>query len=68
MKKLAVGKVERRIKTATTRRDFLCYISAYSNVKGGTTREEIYKNAAAFVFAGSETTAASLNGATWSLL
>ena len=68
MKKSAVGKAERRIKTATTRRDFLYYISAYGNFKGGTTRGEIHKNAAAFVFAGSETTAASLNGATWSLL
>lgn len=66
--RMATEKVDRRMKTATTRHDFLSYILAHTNEKGGMTREEIHKNTATFISAGSETTAASLNGATWSLL
>lgn len=66
--RLATEKVERRMKAATKRPDFLSYILTHNSEKGGMTREEIHKNAATFIAAGSETTAASLNGVTWSLL
>ena len=66
--RMAAEKVERRLETATTRHDFLSYILAHNNEKRSMTREEIHNNAALFISAGSETTAASLNGATWSLL
>ncbi|KAF6234906.1 hypothetical protein HO173_006836 [Letharia columbiana] len=66
--RLAAEKVERRMKTATTRPDFLSYILAHNNEKGRMTREEIHENVATFISAGSETTAASLNGITWFLL
>ena len=66
--RMATEKVERRIETATSRPDFLHYILAHNDDKGGMTREEIHRNAAIFINAGSETTATSLNGATWYLL
>lgn len=67
---LAVEKVKRRMNTKTTRPDFLSYILKHNEGKenGGMTREEIYKNAAVFITAGSETTAALLAGAIWYLL
>ncbi|KAL9066761.1 MAG: hypothetical protein Q9161_007350 [Pseudevernia consocians] len=66
--RMAAEKVERRLETATTRHDFLSYILAHNKEKRSMKREEIHNNAALFISAGSETTAASLNGATWSLL
>lgn len=67
---LAREKVDRRIETQTTRPDFLSYISKHSEGKehGGMTREEIHKNAATMISAGSETTATLLTGAIWFLL
>jgi len=67
---LAREKVDRRIKTQTTRPDFLSYILKHNEGKehGGMTREEIYKNAATLITAGSETTATHLTGAIWFLL
>lgn len=67
---LAREKVDRRIETQTTRPDFLSYILKNNEGKehGGMTREEIHKNAATMIPAGSETTATLLTGAIWFLL
>lgn len=66
--RLAAEKAEKRMEAATARPDFLSYILAHNEDKGGMTREEIHINCATFIAAGSETTAASLVGATWYLL
>lgn len=65
---LSTEKVERRLATETTRPDFMSYILASNPAKGGMTRDEIHRNAATFISAGSETTATILAGATWYLL
>ena len=67
-KRMAMEKVERRMETPNDRPDFMSYILKHNNTKSGMTREEIHENAATFVAAGSETTAALLAAAIWFLL
>ncbi|KAL8783766.1 MAG: hypothetical protein Q9213_004382 [Squamulea squamosa] len=66
--KMSKEKVERRLDRATDRPDFTSYILRHNGTKGGMSRDEIHLNAAAFIAAGSETTATLLAGAVWSLL
>ena len=63
-------KVDRRLHLETSRPDFLTYITHHNEEpeKGGMTRLEIYQNAAAFMGAGAETTAAHLTATTYFLL
>ncbi|CAO1597111.1 hypothetical protein XANCAGTX0491_000936 [Xanthoria calcicola] len=61
-------KVDRRLERTTDRPDFTSYILRHNGTKGGMSREEIQLNAATFIAAGSETSAALLAGAIWSLL
>jgi len=67
---LAREKVDRRIKSQTTRPDFLSYILKHNEGKehGGMTQDEIHKNSATLITAGSEMTATLLTGAVWFLL
>lgn len=65
---LTVDKVGRRLQRQTQRPDFTSYILRHSDGKLGMTRDEIDANAATFVLAGSETTAAMLSGCTYYLL
>ncbi|KAL8817306.1 MAG: hypothetical protein Q9223_003842 [Gallowayella weberi] len=66
--KMSKEKVERRLDMKTDRPDFMSYIIRHNGTKGGMSREEIHLNSAAFIAAGSETTATLLSGAVWSLL
>ena len=61
----SIERVERRLNCETPRPDFISYITKHNGDKerGDMTREEIHKNAAAFVAAGSETTASLLSAA-----
>ena len=63
-------KVDSRLNLETSRPDFLTYITRNNDEpeKGGMTREEVYQNAAAFMSAGGETTAAHLTATTYFLL
>lgn len=65
---LSVEKVRRRLKRGTTRPDFTSYILKHSKDGKGVTPEEMDANAAVFVLAGSETTAALLSGCAYYLL
>ena len=65
---LTVDKVSRRLRRQTERPDFTSYILRHSHDGLGMTRDEIDANAATFVLAGSETTAALLSGCTYHLL
>ncbi|KAJ5619755.1 hypothetical protein N7510_003739 [Penicillium lagena] len=65
---LSVEKVQRRLKCGTTRPDFTSYILKHSKTRKGLTPSEIDANAAVFVLAGSETTAALISGCTYYLL
>jgi cytochrome P450 len=65
---LSVEKVRRRLKSQTTRPDFTSYILKHSENGKGLTPSEIDANAAVFVLAGSETTAALLSGCVYYLL
>ncbi|KAL8805418.1 MAG: hypothetical protein Q9182_001984 [Xanthomendoza sp. 2 TL-2023] len=66
--KMSKEKVERRLDMTTDRPDFMSYILRHNGKRGGMSREEIHLNSAAFIAAGSETTATLLSGAVWSLL
>ncbi|KAL8772206.1 MAG: hypothetical protein Q9194_004677 [Teloschistes cf. exilis] len=61
-------KVERRLESTTDRPDFLSYIIRHNGTKGGMSQEELHKNSALFITAGSESTASLLAGAVWFLL
>ncbi|KAJ5661789.1 uncharacterized protein N7477_009405 [Penicillium maclennaniae] len=65
---LSVEKVRRRLQSGTTRPDFTSYILKHSKDGKGLTPSEIDANAAVFVLAGSETTAALLSGCVYYLL
>lgn len=65
---LAVDKVTRRMKRQTDRPDFMSYILKHNEIQNGLSVSEIEANAATFVLAGSETTAALLSGCTYYLL
>ncbi|KAJ5317205.1 hypothetical protein PENANT_c059G08193 [Penicillium antarcticum] len=65
---LSVEKVRRRLAHGTTRPDFTSYILKHSADGKGVSPEEMDANAAVFVLAGSETTAALLSGCTYYLL
>lgn len=65
---LSVEKVRRRLARGTTRPDFTSYILKHSTDGKGVSPEEMDANAAVFVLAGSETTAALLSGCTYYLL
>jgi len=65
---LSVEKVRRRLNSQTTRPDFTSYILKHSKNGRGLTPSEIDANAAVFVLAGSETTAALLSGCVYYLL
>lgn len=65
---LSVEKVHRRLQSQTTRPDFTSYIVKHSKDGMGLTPSEIDANAAVFVLAGSETTAALLSGCVYYLL
>ncbi|KAJ5090223.1 hypothetical protein N7532_008907 [Penicillium argentinense] len=65
---LSVEKMRRRLKSGTTRPDFTSYIIKHSKDGRSLTPEEIDANAAVFVLAGSETTAALLSGCVYYLL
>lgn len=65
---LSVEKVRRRLKSQTTRPDFTSYIIKHSKDGMVLTPSEIDANAAVFVLAGSETTAALLSGCVYYLL
>lgn len=56
------------MKSATTKPNSLFYILAQHKRKDRMTREETHLNTATFISAGGETTAALMNGATWSFL
>ncbi|KAJ5105249.1 Cytochrome P450 monooxygenase [Penicillium alfredii] len=65
---LSVDKVRRRLKRGTSRPDFTSYILKHSTDGKGMTPSEMDANAAVFVLAGSETTAALLSGCMYYLL
>jgi cytochrome P450 len=65
---LSVEKVNRRMRRQTDRPDFMSYILKHNDDKQGLSTGEIEANAATFVLAGSETTAALLSGCTYYLL
>ncbi|KAJ5126053.1 hypothetical protein N7526_008230 [Penicillium atrosanguineum] len=65
---LSVEKVRRRLKSGTTRPDFTSYILRHSKDGKDLTPSEVDANAAVFVLAGSETTAALLSGCVYYLL
>ncbi|EAW10448.1 cytochrome P450 [Aspergillus clavatus NRRL 1] len=65
---LVVDKVDRRLQRQTDRPDFISYILRNKDDESRMSREEIDANAATFVLAGSETTAALLSGCTFNLL
>ena len=65
---LSVEKMRRRINSDTTRPDFTSYILKHSQDGKGLTQPEIDANAAVFVLAGSETTAALLTGCLYYLM
>ncbi|KAJ6127323.1 hypothetical protein N7523_002935 [Penicillium sp. IBT 18751x] len=65
---LSVEKVRRRLQSGITRPDFTSYILKHSKDGKGLTPSEIDANAAVFVLAGSETTAALLSGCVYYLL
>ncbi|KAJ5272759.1 hypothetical protein N7478_007884 [Penicillium angulare] len=65
---LSVKKMRRRINSRTTRPDFTSYILKHSKDRKGLSQSEIDANAAVFVLAGSETTAALLCGCMYYLL
>ncbi len=65
---LSVDKIRRRINSNTTRPDFTSYILKHSKDGKGLSQSEIDANAAVFVLAGSETTAALLSGCMYYLL
>lgn len=65
---LSVEKVRRRLKRETTRPDFTSYILKHGADGKGLSLSEIDANAAVFVLAGSETTAALLSGCLYYLL
>ncbi|KAJ5726713.1 uncharacterized protein N7483_008070 [Penicillium malachiteum] len=65
---LSVEKMRRRINSKTTRPDFTSYILKHSNDGRGLSQPELDANAAVFVLAGSETTAALLSGCIYYLL
>lgn len=64
---LSVDKVRRRLARGTTRPDFTSYILKHTKEGHGMSLEEMDANAAVFVLAGSETTAALLSGAVYYL-
>lgn len=64
----SVDKMRRRLQRDTTRPDFTSYILKHSKDGKGLSPEEIDANAAVFVLAGSETTAALLSGCLYYLL
>lgn len=65
---LSVEKVNRRLHRQTDRPDFMSYILKHNDDEHGMSTAEIEANAATFVLAGSETTAALLSGCTFYLL
>ncbi|KAJ5643199.1 uncharacterized protein N7484_005706 [Penicillium longicatenatum] len=65
---LSVEKMRRRLNSNTTRPDFTSYILKHSKGGMGLSPSEIDANAAVFVLAGSETTAALLSGCMFYLL
>ncbi|KAH1856634.1 hypothetical protein KXV36_007340 [Aspergillus fumigatus] len=65
---LTVEKVSRRLHRQTNRPDFISYILRHKDDENRMSRQEIDANAATFVLAGSETTAALLSGCTFYLL
>lgn len=65
---LSVEKTRRRLKSDTTRPDFISYIIKHSKDGSGLTEGEIDANSAVFVLAGSETTAALLSGCVYHML
>ncbi|KAJ5745200.1 hypothetical protein N7520_010382 [Penicillium odoratum] len=65
---LSVEKMRRRLNSNTTRPDFTSYILKHSKGDVGLSPSEIDANAAVFVLAGSETTAALLSGCMYYLL
>lgn len=65
---LAVDRVSRRLQRQMERPDFTSYILRHNDDQLGMCRGEIDANAATFVLAGSETTAAMLSGTTYYLL
>lgn len=65
---LSVDKMRRRLNSKTTRPDFTSYILKHSKGGMGLSPSEIDANAAVFVLAGSETTAALLSGCMYYLL
>lgn len=65
---LTVAKMRRRLGRDTSRPDFTSYILKHDAERRGLSLEEIDANAAVFVLAGSETTAALLSGCVFYLL
>ncbi|KAJ6010641.1 hypothetical protein N7451_002053 [Penicillium sp. IBT 35674x] len=65
---LSVDKMRRRLNSKATRPDFTSYILKHSKGGMGLSPSEIDANAAVFVLAGSETTAALLSGCMYYLL
>lgn len=65
---LSVAKIRRRLERDTSRPDFTSYILKHSVEGRGLSLQEIDANAAVFVLAGSETTAALLSGCVYYLL
>ena len=67
---LSKERVNQRLKTETTRPDFVTYAMRHQDDEkgGGMTVDELQHNMATFIAAGSETTATHLVGAIWYLL
>ena len=65
---LSVEKLNRRMRRQTDRPDFMSYILKHNDDEHGLSMAEIEANAATFVLAGSETTAALLSGCVFYLL
>lgn len=65
---LTVAKMRRRLTSGSPRPDFISYILKHDTGRGGLSLDEIDANAAVFVLAGSETTAALLSGCVFYLL